>query len=213
MYSPNKTVAIPNGVKLAEFAPSTDGRAMIRSQLGIDPSAVVLVCCARLSPSKGVDVLLEAMYWLMRSGKRCECIVVGDGPLRERLQEQAIHLGVRPHVHFEGFKEDVRPYLHSADVFVLTSYQEGMPIAVLESMACGLPCVVTDVGGTAEAVSHMKEGLLVKPGSAQDVAEALAYLLEHADERNRMARQAFTKSREFFDVDARMREIRSTLLS
>jgi glycosyltransferase involved in cell wall biosynthesis len=186
---------------------------MIRSQLGIDPNAVVLVCCTRLSPSKGVDILLEAMSRLMRSGKRCECIVVGDGPLRERLQEQAIRLGVRPHVYFEGFKEDVRPYLHSADVFVLTSYQEGMPIAVLESMACGLPCVVTNVGGTAEAVSHMKEGLLVKPGSAQDVAEALAYLLEHADERNRMARQAFTKSREFFDVDARMREIRCKLLS
>jgi glycosyltransferase involved in cell wall biosynthesis len=88
-----------------------------------------------------------------------------------------------------------------------------LPFSVVEAMACGLPCVVTNVGGNSEAVIHNVNGLVVKPGSVDDVAEAITYLMSHPQERARMALASRSRACEEFDIEAKMAEIKRLILS
>jgi glycosyltransferase involved in cell wall biosynthesis len=208
-----RTVTIHNGVSLSRFAPSGNDGSAIRIKLGLRSEEFVLVCAARLSPEKGIDILLLSMSQLLRRNLPCKCIVVGDGPLREGLFEQVRTLGLTQHVFMEGFQEDVRPYLVAGDAFVLTSHKEGLPFVILEAMAYGLPCIVTNVGGNAEAVAHKMNGLLVTAGSVDDVVEAISYLLTHREERARMSGLARLRARKEFDIEDRMTDIKQIVLN
>jgi glycosyltransferase involved in cell wall biosynthesis len=166
-----------------------------------------------LSEQKGIDILLQAMARVLREGVRCKCIIVGDGPLKRQLIEQARAMGLSGHVFFEGFHEDVRPYLQASSAFILTSHREGLPLSILEAMACGLPSIVTDVGGNAEVITHRVHGLIVPRGSVDAVADAISYLANHPQERAQMARMARTRACEAFDIENAMAEIRRVILS
>lgn len=212
-FPEKKMRTIHNGVSLSEFVPSESNRIRARNTLGLSSEDFVLVCSARLSEQKGIDVLLQAVAHALRDGIRCKCVIVGDGPLRDQLLEQARDLGLLGHVFFEGFQKDVRPYLQSGSVFVLTSHREGLPLAILEAMACGLPCIVTDVGGNAEAVTHKVHGLVVPAGSVNAVADAISYLATHLREREQMGQMARARACEVFDVEKCMVEIKRVILS
>jgi glycosyltransferase involved in cell wall biosynthesis len=202
-----------NGVSLSEFIPSEINGARIRAKLGLHPDEFLLVCAARLSEQKGIDILLQAMARALRNGVRCKCVIVGDGPLRDQLMEQARAMGLSGHVFFEGFQEDVRPYLQASSAFILTSHMEGLPLSILEAMACGLPSIVTDVGGNAEVITHRVDGLIVPRGSVDAIADAISYLANHPQERAQMARMARTRVCEAFDIENAMAKIRRVILS
>jgi len=153
------------------------------------------------------------MTRVLREQVPCKCIIVGDGPLKQRLVEQASTAGLSAHVMFEGFHEDVRPYLQAGSAFILTSHREGLSLSILEAMACGLPAVVTNVGGNAEAVTDQVNGLVVSPGSVDSVADAISYLANHPEERARMSREARARACEYFDIEKAMAEIRQVILS
>ncbi len=212
-FPANKVRVIHNGVSLSEFAPSKTDGAGIRTKLNIGPDEFVLVCAARLNHQKGIDTLLAAMGRVVRDGVNCKCIIVGDGPLKEPLMKQTLDLALSSCVFFEGFHEDVRPYLHAASAFVLTSRREGLPLAILEAMACGLPCIVTDVGGNAEAVTNEAEGLVVAPESIDAAAAAISYLATHPRECEQMSKNARARACQEFDIEKSMAEIKSVILS
>ena len=212
-FPANKTVTIYNGVCLSHFDRHNGSEPALKARLASNPDELLLVSTARLSEQKRLDILLSAMARLLQDGVRCNCVIVGDGPLRTQLSEQARALGLSGRVFFEGFQKDVRPYLQIADAFVLTSHREGFPLSILEAMACGLPCVVTDVGGNAEAVTNKVHGLVVPPGSVDKVAEAISYLATHPYERAEMSRMARLRVREEFDINDRMAEISKLILS
>lgn len=212
-FPPEKTVTIHNGVSISTFAPSGSEGIAVRDKLGIHSEEFVLVCAARLSGEKGIDILLLAMGELVSRNVLCKCIIVGDGYLREKLSEQVQQLGLAGHIFILGYQKDVRPYLLAANAFVLTSHKEGLPFAILEAMACGLPCIVTNVGGNAEAVVHNVTGLVVTAGSPCEVAEAVSYLLAHPEVRARMSRAARLRVCEEFDIEARMAEIERVILN
>jgi glycosyltransferase involved in cell wall biosynthesis len=212
-FPERKLLTIHNGISAREFAPGRGDRGAIRAKLEISSDDFVLVCTARLSSEKGIDILLSAMGQIIQKVPSCKCIIIGEGALKERLLEQAKSLGASRHVFFEGFQADVRPYLCAADAFVLTSHVEGLPFSVLEAMACGLPCVVTNVGGNAEAVVHNVNGLVVNPGSADEVAQAIIYLRTRPEERARMAHASRSRAQNDFDIEARMADIKRLILS
>jgi glycosyltransferase involved in cell wall biosynthesis len=212
-FQAKKTITIHNGVSASEFIPCESNRAALRTRFGLGPKEFVLACVARLTAVKGIDILLLAMARVLRDGVGCKCIIVGDGPLRMQLSEQAQALGLGGHVFFVGFQEDVRPYLQGADAFVLTSHAEGLPLSIIEAMACGLPCVVTNAGGNAEAVRHTIHGIVVPPGSVEDVAVAISYLVGHPQECEQMSRSARDRAREMFGIEDNMAEIKRVILS
>jgi glycosyltransferase involved in cell wall biosynthesis len=167
--------SIPNGVDVRRFAPAEPAeRRRLRRALGLPPVPVVIYA-GRLSPEKGVDVVVDAWAEARRRGVVATLCLVGDGPERGALERRARDHGVLGAVRFAGPAADVAPWLHAADALVLPSRTEGLSVALLEAMACGLPVVATDVGGTREAAGGA--AVLVPPGDPRALAEAVAAVL------------------------------------
>ena len=137
-----------------------------------------LLCVARLAEQKGHHVLLAAVDELRRAGLEFHLRLVGDGPLRPSLEAAVRARRLGAHVSFEGAcsEQRVRTLYDAADMFVLTSFAEGMPVSLMEAMAMGIPCVATHVGGTAELIRDGIDGVLVPPADPSAVAQALARL-------------------------------------
>jgi glycosyltransferase involved in cell wall biosynthesis len=212
-FPARRTITVPNGVSTSTFVPSKVKGAAVRTRLGVSPEEFLLVCAARLVEAKGIDIVLHAVSRVVRRGISCKCIIVGDGTLKERLLHEANSLGLSGYVFFEGFQKDVRPYLQAGSAFILTSHLEGLPLSVLEAMACGLPCIVTNVGGSAEAVKHQVTGLVIRPGSLDEAENAILYLATHPHERAEMATKARETVSQAFDIENRINELKLAILS
>ena len=150
------------------------------------PNEVVIVCVAHLSHVKRLDLLLDSLSRLSVEHGAWRCIVVGGGLLEIDLRARAAELGLSSSIVFTGQIGDVRPYLTMADLFVLPSDKEGFPHALLEAMACGLPSIVTDVGGNNAALVDDRTGFWAKPGNSRELARLIGYLLVHRSEPLRM---------------------------
>ena len=175
-------VLLQNGVDTDHFrlAPPDAGT---RAALGLDPQRPVVGTIGRLEDRKGHDQLLRAAGTMLAggNGRRPQIVIVGDGPLREKLQAQAHSLGVADSVRFVGTVADVRPSLAAMDVFVLPSHAEGMSNALMEAMAAARPVVATAVGGNTEVVVDGKTGVLIPPADPAAIADAIAALLRDPD--------------------------------
>ena len=171
-------VLLQNGVDTEHFRLAPPGRSA-RAALGLDPERPVVGTIGRLEDRKGHDQLLQAAGAMLArgNGRRPQIVIVGDGPLRERLLQQARSLGVAESVRFIGTVADVRPALAAMDVFVLPSQAEGMSNALLEAMAAERPVVATAVGGTAEVCDGTRTGLLVPADDPGAMAHAILGLL------------------------------------
>jgi glycosyltransferase involved in cell wall biosynthesis len=142
-------------------------------------------------------------------------VVVGDGPERAQLEALAGQLGLADRVHLAGHQQDVRPWLAALDVLVLSSDWEGMPNALLEAMAAGLPIVATAVGGVPEVVVDGATGLLVPPGDPSALAEAITRLLRDPDLRRTMGQAGRARVERRFSINETVRlteELYATLL-
>jgi glycosyltransferase involved in cell wall biosynthesis len=141
----------------------------------------------RLVPGKGVDVLLRALAGAALADTGAGCLVVGDGPERCALERLAAELGVRDRVAFAGWREDARDLVAALDVLAVPSREDGSPLVVLEALGAGVPVVGSRVGGIPEQVTDGREGLLVAPGDAGALGEALARVLRDAPLRSALA--------------------------
>jgi len=211
-YPDARTIAIANGVDVVHFRRPPIQTSEIRKALAIGHGEPVILAVASLVPQKRIDLLLETMARLAADGRRCTCIVAGDGPLRTRLSQQAADLGVSSAVFFVGFVTDIRPYLDACDLFVLSSDKEGLPLALLEAMAYGVPCIATDVGGNGEVIANGENGLLVTPGSSEALAAAIRYALDNGDAMRGMARNGAERVRREFRVEDTMTRLGAVLL-
>jgi glycosyltransferase involved in cell wall biosynthesis len=161
---------IPNGVDLTRFTlPHGDTSIGGREQ--------VVVCVSKLRYEKGIDVLLQAWQLVHQKAPRARLIIVGSGYLQTQLECMAEALGIAASVEFAGLQSDIPAQLYRGSLAVLPSRWEGMPNAVLEAMACGLPCVATRVSGSEDIIQHGVNGLLVESEDYGSIAQALLTLL------------------------------------
>jgi glycosyltransferase involved in cell wall biosynthesis len=172
----NKVEVVQNGCDLRRFAgmPSV-GPA--RQALGFAPQDQVLLIVGRLEPQKGHAVMLQALAALHREFPRVRLACVGEGALRAQLEEQARALGCQDIVRFAGYQRNIAEWLSAADVVVLPSLFEGLPLVAIEALAAGRPMVATAVDGTPEVVIDGQTGLTAPPGDSRALAEAIAALL------------------------------------
>jgi glycosyltransferase involved in cell wall biosynthesis len=177
MYRPprGKLHLIPNGVDLD--ATAGQDRATIRHELGLPPDSHVVAVVAKLTEQKGHAILLRAMGSLLGQDSNLHVLIAGDGPLADALHAQAAGMPGGDRVRFLGVRSDVRAMLAAADLFVLPSLWEGLPMALLEAMAAGLPVVATAVSGTRDVVVDGVTGMLVPPGEELALADAIEQLI------------------------------------
>jgi glycosyltransferase involved in cell wall biosynthesis len=158
-----------------------------------------------LAPRKDQGVLLEALALLAAGGARVRAALVGDGPDRAALEAQARRLGLESRVRFLGERADIELLLPAMDVFVLSSREEGIPNALLEAMAAGLPAVATAVVGTPEVMQDGETGWLVPARDPRALATALGDALARPEEARRRAAAARRAVEERMSIDAMVR--------
>jgi glycosyltransferase involved in cell wall biosynthesis len=178
---PHRIWSIPNGVDTDRFSPASPReRGMLRAALRLDDAPWV-VYTGRLAPEKGVDLLLSAWPRLLEAVPSARLCILGTGAEERALRSQAVAHHIHDSVTFAGGTGDVAPFVRAADVAVLPSRTEGMPVALLEAMSCGLPVVATCVGGSAEVLQDGVNGRLVRPGDPVALADGLAEALLDRD--------------------------------
>jgi glycosyltransferase involved in cell wall biosynthesis len=182
---------VGNGIDLHRFRPR-----LIQPR---NPRPVIL-CVGRLEPVKNHGLLLRALKRLPRSQSPVVWLV-GDGPYRERYAAQVQRDGLADTVHFLGYRYDIPELTAAADVAVLTSIKEGLPRALMQAMAVGVPVVATDVKGNREVVRHGKTGFLVPLDDAGALAHCLAQLLASPGLRRDMGAHAAQHARRHFGED------------
>jgi glycosyltransferase involved in cell wall biosynthesis len=172
---PEKIEVIHNGVDLNRFRPLAKIKDEMRQKLGISRDATVVLSVRRLVYKTGIDTLIESAKIAIRKNPKIFFIVIGKGPEYENFKEKISKLGIQKNLKLMGFvsDEELPLYYNVADFFVLPSKSgEGLPLVALEAMACGLPLIATDVGGTSE-VMNKKYGKIVPPNSPIALAEAI----------------------------------------
>jgi teichuronic acid biosynthesis glycosyltransferase TuaC len=195
-----------------QFVPAQD-KNQVRQQFGWAKEDIVAVYVGGLVESKGVKELAAAAEPLLNKRARFQLVCVGDGPVRDRLDILAKRVARAGAVLLPGRvpPEEVPRFLQAADFFVLPSYSEGMPQAVLEAMNCGLPVVASRVGGVPEAVIDGETGLLVEPQNVDPLRAAMERMI--ADEAFRLAagQKGLARARAVFDSERNARTLAEAL--
>jgi len=156
----------------------------------------------RLVPAKDYGTLIMAFKRLMEDGLNTDLIFVGDGPERSNLESMVQELGITGNVTFSGFQANVNSFLSKVDVFVLSSIREGIPVAMLEAMAIGVPVVATKVGGIPEVIQDNVDGLLVDSRNSEMLADALKRVIEDSSLGNSIGEAGRKKVKCLFSCEA-----------
>lgn len=207
---PEKVHWIPNGVRLEGFARSEgDTRSSIRQEVfGADDATLCVGMVGRLWRQKNPGCLLEAAKKLLKTTDRpVKFFFIGDGELREELEQSIVAEKLQDRVTVLGWRTDVPRLLSALDVFVLPSRWEGMPLAILEAMASGLAVIVSDIPGNHDLVVHGQDGLLFGSENADDLAVQLLRLVEDGGFRHTLAAAARNKVVEHYQLETRNQKV------
>jgi glycosyltransferase involved in cell wall biosynthesis len=197
-----KIHVIPNGLDFSRFKEiSPEEKRTIRRRLNLVEDGPVLLTIARLAAPKGHTILIQAAPLVMEKHPQAAFLFAGDGSLRAELEEQAGRLGISQAVHFLGVRSDIPDLLSIADVFVLPSLTEGLPVALLEAMAAGLPVIASRVGGVETLVTDELTGLTVPAGDPEGLSRAIIRLLDDRNAGERLGRAAQSYIRTHYSAE------------
>ncbi len=170
-----------NGVDPEDFEPRPDVRERLREELGLQPGRIALCGVGRVEPQKRFDVLLETMARLRSSHPDIHLFICGTGSKDEEIRSLIAELGLGDHCTMLGHRPDMRDLYHAFDLFVQSSDYEGTPTVLVEAMACRLPIVATDVGGTTQLVRPDVDALIVPRRDPAKLAAAIVQAIEDKD--------------------------------
>ncbi|MNX66217.1 putative glycosyltransferase EpsD [compost metagenome] len=177
ILSAQRSRVIPNGIDPSRFRPDPLARARLRQALGVAEGEPLIGLFGRLTRQKAQGVFLRAAAEVLAREPASRFMLVGDGEDRAALAALSAGLGLGGRLLMLGSRSDVPALLAATDVFVLPSLWEGLPIALLEAMACGVPVIASAVDGSVEVVQPGQSGLLVPPGEVAPLAEAILALI------------------------------------
>jgi len=204
----SKFRVIYNGVDLDRFQPGEPDHQLVK-ELGIKRGQRIVGLVSMLRPEKNVSLLLRAAKQVLSRQGNVRFVIVGDGPARKALAQEAQQLGVAENTIFTGLRSDVERLLRTFDVVVLSSNHEAFPVTLLEAGACGKPVVATAVGAVDEIVVHGQTGYLVRPGSEVELAGALLRLLRDDSRRAAMGVAARNHIEDRFGLDVMVQQYES----
>ena len=201
------SVVINNGIDHNKFAPASEYKN-IRQELGICPEAIVVLFIARFTMHKQPLMLIRAFVQAVKQLPQLKLLMVGEGDEKQKALALVKDLGIENSVCFQPFRLDVPDILASADIFVLPSLWEGLPIGLLEAMAMGKAVIGTRVDGTREVIQHYVNGLLIDVNDMPEkLTEALVLLGSDPELRNRMREKAMETVQRRFSATSMTRQI------
>jgi glycosyltransferase involved in cell wall biosynthesis len=198
---------VRNGVDTRRFSRDSQIRESKRQELGYSDRTVVFGTCAVFREQKRLDRWLAVARYLVDEGVDARFLLVGDGPLRDEVEDRSRELKLGDRLIMPGLQADVRPYLSAMDVFMMSSVFEGLPVALLEAMAMELPVVATKVGGIPEVVVDGENGYLVEADDIVALGEAAKNLATSPSRRMVFGEQSRTRIEAEFSVDRMVGEL------
>jgi glycosyltransferase involved in cell wall biosynthesis len=195
---PGGTHVIVNGIDVRRIALAATPRPAARKALGLEPDALVVGTVARFDPVKALDVLLRGFAVLAAIQPTARLVLIGDGPEARRLRALAGSLGIDAQVRFAGVVADASRLLPALDLYASASRREGLPLALLEAMACGLPVAATRVSGHVDVVEDGVTGVLVPPDDPAALGRAMDALVANPARREVMGQAGRRRAEECF---------------
>ena len=204
-YSPKKIRVIRNGIEEPHFD-QTKSPVNVREEYGVPPEAPLIGTVCRLNHVKAVNDLLDAAALVIKEHPAVRFMIIGDGPERQALMDQAQRSSIADHVIFTGFRSDTAQILPQLTMSVLSSLTEGLSNTLLESLGAGVPVVATRVGGNTEIVAEGITGFLVPPRDPLSLKQAICRLLANPVLAARMGQAGRQRILRHFSVENTVRE-------
>ena len=198
-FKAGKVCYVPGvGIDLKKFNVGYVDKNEKREEIGVHADDFVLLSVGELIPRKNHEVVIWAMSVLKQADKlaHLEYVICGRGTYESELKNLAEELGVADHIHFLGYRTDIAEICNCADLFVFMSHQEGLPVALMEAMACGLPAVCSDIRGNTDLIEDRKTGLIAD-NTPEEVAKAIETMRENENLREQVASAALQKIKQF----------------
>jgi glycosyltransferase involved in cell wall biosynthesis len=189
---------IYNSVDPSALTCGAEEPAAIRGSLGIAKEDFVYLNIGRLDPQKDHSTLLRAFHLSLAATPNAHLVLIGEGALKNSLADLAASLNIEDRVHLLGKRKDIGACLEMADAYVFPSLFEGLPLALLEAMAKGLPCIASDIEPHREVIENDISGLLVTPASAAELADTMIRIYNDVELRKRLGNEALTKVKDQF---------------
>lgn len=202
--SANRITVFYNGVQPPTLI-NKARREDLRQQLGIKNDDFVIGCVGRLDPIKNFPMLLNSLAAAKKTINNLKCLLVGDGPDRQSLQNQAARLQIESDVIFAGYRKDATDLLQCMDIFILCSFSEGTSMALLEAMASGIPAIVTDVGGNPELITHHHNGWVIPSNDHDKLEKSIIEANKNNKLSATMAKNSKLRFHESFTFDTMLR--------
>jgi glycosyltransferase involved in cell wall biosynthesis len=198
----SKLKTILNGIDV-EATPTAKpyDEVRLRAELGLRNDSFIFGSLGRLTEQKDYGTFLRAAAELLNNRQDPEFIIAGNGELQADLTALSQKLGIEDRFHFLGFRDDKKTLLKLIDVFVLSSLDEGLPIAMLEAMAMSLPVIVTKVGGIPKVIQNGENGILIEKENSVQLAEAMLLLINDDHMRESLGNSAFSTVRDKYSND------------
>ncbi len=207
--TPVKMRVVPLGLELEPFVDTEGHRGQLSAELGLGPGAPLVGIVGRLVPIKGHGDFLQAARLVLNRMPGVRFLIVGDGELRDQLERQVDDLGIRDSVLFLGWRRDLPKVYADLDLVVLSSLNEGSPVALIEAMSAGRPVVATNVGGVGDVVTDGRDGLLVPARDPQALANAVCRLLSAREDLGAMGSRGRESVYPKYSVERLVADIRT----
>jgi glycosyltransferase involved in cell wall biosynthesis len=193
----DKLILIENGIDFETFSSSTNAnKTELRRELSLEEGSLIIGSLGRLTEQKDYQTFIKAAAEILKVRDGIEFIVAGEGHLRPELVSLCEKLAIEERFHFPGFRNDSASLLKLMDIFVLSSLDEGLPIAMLEAMATGLPIVTTGVGAIPDVIKNDKNGMIMEKGDFKCLEEILLSLISDPEKRKKLGGNAYETVRE-----------------
>jgi glycosyltransferase involved in cell wall biosynthesis len=198
--SPTKIITLYNGIDIEKYANTVASKQLLE-EFQINDNCQVVGAIGRLVPVKGLNYFLDAAAIILQKTKNVKFLIVGDGPLKVKLQKKAKSLGVADYITFTGFRNDIPVILNIVDLYVISSLSEGLPTAVLEAASASKAVVGTNVGAIPETVIDGETGILVPPKDSRTLADGILNLLDAPEKSRIMGEKGRQRVIENFSLD------------
>jgi sugar transferase (PEP-CTERM/EpsH1 system associated) len=202
---------VANGVDVNIFRPR-EGRGQLRASLGLPAERLILGSVARLDPVKNHEVILRALVRAANDGSRPFFLLVGEGAHRAVLEREIQRLGLASDVRLFGYSDRIADLLNCMDLYIQSSFYEGFSHTLLEAMACGLPVVATDVGGTGDVLNEGREGFFFKPDDDETLASIIMRLRLDHQQRHLLGERARRRVSDHFPIQSMVRSYENLYL-
>lgn len=213
----DKVIKVYNGIELNEYRPNgkevRSQKSEVKREFGIAKDVPVIGAIGRMVWQKGFEYLIQAILEIVKNYPKVKVLLVGDGPLRKRLEALSEELRVRDNVIFTGFRSDIKEILSTVDLLVIPSLLEGFPMVTLEAMAMAKPIVATNIDGITEQITDGVDGILVPPKNPSALAKAVIRALNDKELAMTMGLAARKKVEQKFSVEKMIAETKKVYLS